>query len=377
MTIQKNRGLGLASLLLTFTLFAGCTKDPIFSAIENEVKLKDPTMTGTVSSFEVVDQSIYVANGYIYKRTNGTGSWNKIGLPSGAGRCATLAYDGLYLYGLFTDSDDWTTFHSVQRYDTSSDSWTNVTGLSAIVQIGSGSGRIYAFTRNGDDDYNAYDTPSAGSLAFNTTAIASNIATPKSTAGNFLATNKKVYYCAGTSLTEAGSSPSGVTGITVVAKPGTSANTYLYALNAGYVWQYDGTTESGTWTSLGHSLSTPTSGIAYVRSKNLLLIASGKNGGGFSEATLDATGALSTIIGTPGDSDASSVAPANQDQYNSSVGLRALNRIDAVNATDAAGNATNCVPSGDSYVVYASVLHYSYGGLWSYYPTTYPEWNRE
>lgn len=375
MTIQKNRALCLASLLLTLTLFAGCTKDPIFSAIEEEVKLKDPTMTGTVTSFEVVNHDLYATNGYIYKRTNGTGSWIKLAFPSESVRCSEIASDGTWLYARFVEVSDWTNFDSVQRYDTSTGVWTPVSGLSGIVRIGSGSGRIYAFTKNGDDNYNAY--VSSSTTTFDSTPVGTSITTPTSTSGNFVSTNAKVYYYNGSSLAEAGTSPTGVTGITVVAKPGKSANTYLYAVTLGYAWRYDGTTATGNWTNSGHSVATPTTNIAYLRSKNLLLIASGANGGGYGEIKLDDTGAFSSNLGAPGGSTESSVAPANKDQYDSSVGLRALYRIDVVDAKDADGNATGSVPAGNDYVLYASVMHYSYGGIWSYYPGTIPEWNRE
>jgi hypothetical protein len=370
MTTQKNRALCLASLLLTLALFAGCTTDPIFSAIEDEVKLKDPTMTGIVTSFEIVGTDLYAANGYIYNRTNGTGSWSKISLPSSGIRCPWIASDGTNLYALFTKSDDWTDFDSVQRY--SGSSWTKVTAPSGVQRIGSGDGRIYAFTKNGDDNWNAYATASAGGMTFSLLTGGTSITTPTSTAGNFVATNAKVYYCDGSSLSEAGSSPSGVTGITIGKNAGSGTTDYLYAVNSGYAYRYDSTTgTSGTWTSLAHSVDTPTANISYLRPKNLLLIASGSTGSGYEEIQLTSAGAFSSNLGTPGESTASSIG--TDTNYDSSVGLRALYRIDVVDALNNSGS----VPAGNDYVIYASVVHYSYGGLWSYYPGTDPEWNRE
>lgn len=357
--------LSLTPLLLTLALFAGCSTDPIFSTIEEEVKLEDPTMRGSITSMEVIDRDgdgtkndIYAANGMLYVRTDGTGKWNKVSLPAGAERCAEIASDGTWLYGRFTGTDHAVT-HSVQRFDASAGTWKEVTGLSGVVLIGSGAGRIYAFT-GANDDFDLHVTPSAGSTEFGATAIATDLATPTGTAGNYVATSAKVYSCDGAALAELTGSPAGVTGITLVPSTGN-----IYAVNAGYVWRYDGS----AWTSAAHGLSTPTTGIAWLGgTKNLILAASGSEDGGFCEVKLGADGSLGTVISTPGDSNLSSVNTDSQDQYENSLGQWALNRIFAV---------TEPVPAGNEYAIYASVIHYSYDGLWSYYSNTRTEWNRE
>lgn len=98
-------------LFLIFTavslavLLSGCSEDPIFSAVEAEVELKDPSVLGTVLTLVSHDGSLYTANGNLYSRTGGIGDWRKVSLPSGASRCsqvATTTEDGTgSMFGLF------------------------------------------------------------------------------------------------------------------------------------------------------------------------------------------------------------------------------------------------------------------------------------
>jgi hypothetical protein len=359
MNVQKKTiTVGAVILLLLITLFTSCSNTALFASIEKEVKLNDPTLGGTITSMEVVNGNIFVANGYIYQRTGGTGDWNKMAFPTGAENCSEIASDGTWLYARFTKLDK-SVFHSVERYDPSSNDWTKVTGKDDIVLIGSGNDRIYAFT-GASNVYSAYITQSSGSTIFNSTPIITDITTPTGTAYNYISTTGSVYSWDGTTCTALTGAPSGVTGIT-------HNGTNLYALNSGAAYRYDEKTSA--WTSISHSLDSPTTNLAYLgATKNLLLIASGSLDGGFSEIILNSDGSLSSVIGTPGDSSASSVSTDDQSQYESTIGLWAVHRIFAVTTT---------VPSGNDYVLYASVTHYDNDGLWSYYSDTQKEWNRE
>lgn len=350
--------LFLYSILSLFTL-ASCNNDPIFSAIENEVKLKDPSIEGTVSSMIANGGNLYAANGYVYCRTAGTGDWNKISLPSGAGRCAKLASDGTNMYGLFT-AQDWTVFHSVQLY--SAGVWTPVSGLTRVDQIGSGNGRIYAFSEiagtSSEHTYNAYVTPSAGSTAFTATPVASGIGVPVGTAGDYFATTTTVYHLSGATAASIGTPAGGLCGLVV----GTNGD--VYTANYGYAYRWDGS----AWTSQGLDLENdPATSVTILQtaSKNLLIIGCDE---GYGEVTLDAaTGALGTYI-SPGSVSLSSTDHDDKDQYESSIKLYHLSGVFAF---------SNPVPAGDEYVLYVSVTHYKYSGLWAYYDQTQTEWNRE
>lgn len=373
MTIQKKTGVVcLATLLLALSILSGCTNAPIFADIEKEVEYKEPTMQGTIISLEVVGGNIYVSNGYLFCRSGGTGSWNLMSAPDGTERSAELASDGTYLYARFTQASDHTKFQSVRRYNTATGSWTTVGGLDNVRYIGSGNGIIYAFTEN-SGTYQAYVNDAANKDSFVTTAIATGLAVPVDTAGDYVATTGAVYRYDGASkkldkangtysdsvTTSTAYSPSGVTGIAV-----NGAN--LYAVKSSYVLRYDGT----AWTWKSHSAASPTTGISYLggtSGKSLLLISSGTLKGGYSEVVVAADGSLGDSIITPGDSSLSTVPIDRKTQYENTIGLWAVRRVYAL---------TSPIQTGDKFTLYASVINQTYNGLWSFYSST-TQWNRE
>jgi hypothetical protein len=263
------------------------------------------------------------------------------------------------MYGLFT-AQDWTVFHSVQIY--SAGVWTPVSGLTRVDQIGSGNGRIYAFSEiagtSSEHTYNAYVTPSAGSTAFTATPVASGIGVPVGTAGDYFATTTTVYHLSGATAASIGTPGGGLCGLVV----GTNGD--VYTANYGYAYRWDGS----AWTSQGLDLENdPATSVTILQtaSKNLLIIGCDE---GYGEVTLDAaTGALGTYI-SPGSVSLSSTDHDDKDQYESSIKLYHLSGVFAF---------SNPVPAGDEYVLYVSVTHYKYSGLWAYYDQTQTEWNRE
>jgi len=363
--------LGALIPFLALTFLTSCSNLGLFSSIEKEVKLNDPTMRGIITSLEVVNGNIFVTNGTLYQRSGGTGDWNKMSLPSGAERCSEVASDGTYLYARFTTSDIGI-LHSVERYDPASGGWSSLTGVDNVARISSGNNRIYAFTGI-NNLYKAYVTTGVGSTVINSTPIASDITTPTGTARDstgttrdYISTNKKVYSYDGTTFAELGgvdASPVGVTGIT-------TNGTNVYVVNTGFVWRFNTAAPTTGWTSIKHSMATTTN-IVYLGAggKNLLLIGSSSLTTGLGEVVLAAAdGSFPSTIGSPGDTATSAITTDAALQYKNSIGLWAVYRIFAV---------TTAVPSGNSYVLYASIAESTYGGLWSYYSGTRNEWNRE
>jgi len=356
MQAHYSRGfIAIVSLVLMLS-FISCSNDPIFAAIEKEVELADPSIEGTISSLVVAGTDVYAANGKIYCRSSGIGGWHKISIPAGASRCGMLATDGTDLYGLFTENDDWTDFHSVQHY--TGTGWEVVTGLSDVKQIGSGNGFIFAFTEVSSDTYAAYMTTSP--TAFGAGAlIISGITLPVGTAGNYFATRTGIYDITGT-LLSGGSTPN-----TELAGIAIGNNGDVYTANYDYAYRYS----TGAWTSIAIDLdSDPATGVAVLQtaSKRLLLISCDE---GYGEVSLDASGLMGTYF-APGDNSLSSTHPGDEDQYDSSIGNYNLYGIYAV-------TGPGLVPAGDEYVIYVAVQHYKYNGLWAYYDKSRTEWNRE
>lgn len=362
-TLYSRGFIAIVSLVLTLA-FTSCSNDPIFAAIEKEVELEDPSIKGTVSSLVVIGANIYAANGYVYRRANGTGGWHEISFPSGASRCGMLATDGFNLYGLFT-GDDWTDFHSVQKYTGSG--WTRVnTGSLDVKQIGSGYNLIFAFTQVSSDRYAVYITTAAGATNIGP-MINPSVPLPVGCAGNsfgsYFATKTGVYTIAGTPLT-GGSAPS-----TELAGIAIGNNGDVYTANNGYAYRFDGADWSSVMTDLGGD---HTGGVAVLQtpSKNLLLITCDE---GYSEISLHSStdpdpGAFGTEF-APGSSSLSSTHPGDEEQYDSSISNYNLNGIYAVTSP--------AVPAVDEYVIYVGVTHPKYNGLWAYYDKSRTEWNRE
>lgn len=89
--------------------FVSCN-DVIFADIRNEVKLNDPTVSGSIQAIVRYKSNIYVANGRIYhqpKSTTSTGNWEKLETPETT--IYNLAADNECLYAVslsYTDDDD-------------------------------------------------------------------------------------------------------------------------------------------------------------------------------------------------------------------------------------------------------------------------------
>lgn len=360
----KHIAAALLSTLFAAVLFlSSCSNDPIFAAIEEEVELIDPSVRGSVTSLVAVAGDLYVTNGRIYKRTGGAGDWNEIGMPSGAYYCAGLAIDDTdgteLLYGLFFN-EDWTSFHSVQRFNGSS--WSPITGLSAIKKIGNGKDRILAFTGS-DTNYSIFQAPSVGTT-FLATAVKTSIDLPigSISAGttDYFATSTGIFDSTGTILPATNAPTAGIKGIT-------SFGTNLYVVTStGTIYFFNGT----IWglTQVTPSLSTPATSITYLDfpgTTNLLLVGAS---GGYSEVLINETNGSMFGTQTPGTSLTSSLSTTAKSQYESSLEQWNLTSIFAV---------TSPVPAGNDYVVYAGVTDTRYDGLWAYYSNTRQEWNRE
>lgn len=345
--------IGLAAAALGALILMSCSQDPIFAAIEKEVKLKEPSLRGDITSLVAVDGSLYAANGFLYKRTGGAGDWESVS-TGGGDRCAMVATDGTHLYILCTDYDGENGV--VRRLN--GETWETVTDISDVVYLSSGSGGVFAFTGS-DDSYTAHRITVSPAV----TALASGLSTPVGSAAlavsDYFATTGGVYTAAGALVV----GPESLTGIRGITTNGTD----IYVMTKGDLYRYNGT----TWSNTGHSVTEP-SGIAWLggsSGKNLILISGAS---GFGEVVVDsATGALQSFQ-NPGDNDSSSIPPAHKTQYENSLDKWAVYRIFAVTSD----TVTNSLHT--PYALYASVADPNYNGLWSFYPSAdSPNWNRE
>ena len=120
-TYKKNYGIVSAVLLGLITF--SCSQQPIFWAIEQEIKLAEPTIKGNVYSVVRCGDYLYAANGNVYRkhRTSERG-WEKI--PSPPKSTAYLASSSTHVYALGTDKND------CQVYVLNGNTWQEVSGAS-------------------------------------------------------------------------------------------------------------------------------------------------------------------------------------------------------------------------------------------------------
>ncbi len=362
--MKRTIAAALASALLIAT---SCSNDPIFAAIENEVQKKDPSLPGFISSMAVWNGAVFTANGTLQARTGASRSWNKMGLPPGAFRCAQVASSGEAgaLFALFQNGD-WD-FESLRRYDGTN--WTTVNAGGKIVKIANGDGFAYAF-REDSASYNREGIQGSWSaLRVATDGTVSVIASgltslPVTGAGNWFATASGVYTSGGTQINlddgDADLNDFPSYGICGLATDGAT----LFVARSGYIYRWDG----ASWTRFAHDTDTPVTGITWLKGagKNVLLI-SGSDG--YGEVVLDATD-VPERFQNPGDNDQSSISTGARDAYETA--LEGMNTSFVMAVT-----SPSVLPAGDAYALYLGVVDKTDNGLWGYYQTTQTEWNVE
>lgn len=289
------------------------------------------------------------------------GDWKSMDFPESATRCQQIATDGTYIYAIFQKGTNWD-FDSVQ-YSTDGENWNRIGigGMSANA-VYSGGGRTILFTGTELGEVEAYDI-SGGTL--NETAVATELykITGFAAVGTtvYFSTREQVY-----SLAAGDTAATAIAGRSVANAPSASiaglaaVGTNLYAVNAGFCFRWDG----ANWGKFGHDTSDP-SAFAYIASKQLLLIG-GKSG--YTEVDLSNGNASQT----PGKAANSSIATDDYSQYNGSIDSYRVGNLVVVE--DPEYNS-----AGDAYTLYLTIVSpvTTRAGLWSYYPSTRSEWNRE
>ncbi len=358
--------ISLIAALAGSLLFASCQASPIFAAIEKEVALEKPSITGYVTSMVIQsDGTKFVTNGRVYQKAGADGSWSELDLP--AHRCLDLAYDGTYVYGLMTQ-DDWVTPAGIYRY--MGNSWVKVFGTDSMTRVFSGYNRVFAFTRTGDVATGTYNAFSISNQVTPTiTQLATDLALPTGSAvsgtASWFSTAAGIYGQTGTAL-GLGSITDDILALT--ASPGG----ILYAVTKSSLYQT--TDNGGTWTQADHNgIIGGSASLAWLpkgATDGVVLIGGAKRDGYSEISVSDLTGTPTmSAVHDPGEG-VSSVLADDKTQYQSAVGNKTLTSIFVDTVAGSVG--------GNEYVVYAGVANdRGYDGLWAYYPDTRSEWNRE
>lgn len=323
-----------------FIVYTGCKNPPMFAAIEQEVKLKKASVTGTVRGLVKIGNDLYVSNGRLFtKKVGNTGSWSTVSAPGTSGSLAVDSSDNLYgifdyntAYIRLKDQTDW------KKYDTP-------------LQVVAGTDTVFA---QGKDAAKLYVLTTTTATAIN----GNDFGVLKTAAGDYCGTTKGIYDRSG--VKQNGGAPTG--GVLAMCKGKDNA---VFAADSSKLYLHDGS----SWSSMQHGVSSPAA-ITYLASKQLVLIAGSS---GFAEIVVkaDSSGSLTLndaqkrAIG----SEQSSIPRQYLYQYQHSVGKWPLNPLFAVEKTSPA----------EGYILYAGVLDSNarYTGLWGFYNPGQLEWNRE
>ena len=128
-------GASLFAIAFMFSLFS-CSHEPIFWAIDREIKLREADIKGNVYSIILHRNHLYAANGQIYaKSLNSEGGWTLFPFPQPDGYISTLASDSdgtnAYLYALAMQRDE------QQVWVLGTSGWQKIEGASSDSLLGS------------------------------------------------------------------------------------------------------------------------------------------------------------------------------------------------------------------------------------------------
>ena len=339
--MKKNIGM-LALIMCCVCLIPACTNPPIFAAIEQEVKLKPASIKSFVYKMVRLDNTLFTANGALFKKTLGTtGKWTNIG--GAGGRCIGLAADKTHLYGLFESNGVFTVHYT----DAEAKDWKKVENIGAVHFI-TGTETIFAADKDSKQIYILKDGTAVPKWKWSDDVL------PVGAAGTYCLLGNGLY-------TEAGERVNGTPTSDIKGICEGPENT-VFVLDASNLHCYTG---SG-WSKIAHNVTAPQS-ITYLPRKQLVLIG-GKNG--YGEIKLTEGADLAKAVSVSAGAEGSSIPQKNYHQYKNSVGKWLLNPIMAF-------DYENTDKSG--YIIYAGALdpNATYSGLWGFYYDKQIEWNRE
>lgn len=322
-------------LMFIFWLILSCKNPPIFSAIEQEVKLKDFSIEGSIAGIAELEGNIYAANTKtVYSKKKGSnGNWNDIGFPGKF--IQNLVSNG---NSLFVASSEGGVYHY-------KNDWKSVTNGKDIITI-SGNSVIFGY-----DGKNVYKITEAG---ISSSVLAKDKAVFIGAGGNYFAFDDGIYNGSG----KVNGSPSKIRSVC----GGKGADIFILAEKKLY--HYDGT----GFTNIPLTIENPLF-ISYFKhgTKEKILIGSLKGYGEIelAENASNLAGAKYIPAGEAG----STTVPDIKAQYQSAIGAYSINPIFGIETEN------------NNYIILAGIHAgsiYRHTGLWGLYSAAGKnEWNRE
>ncbi len=321
--------------------FTSCKNEPIFAAIEDEVKLKAQSVQGLISGIIVVGDNIYSANPkYVFTKKLGvTGKWSQIDTPGGM--CTSLATDGGKVYAAFLE-------HGVYVYE--GNSWNKIENSSSISKIVSGTSIIGTNAKNvvfilDGSSFKQLKDSSGNQIRLDGTLQGGG--------GRYFGDSSALYSYASAVCSKLAFGE--LTGIRDVCKGISESD--VFVLTRSNVYHYDGTSLTG----IKHEVSSPWS-LSYS-SKYKLVVVGGSQG--YTDIQMTGSSLSGAFVRSQGWA-SSSTPSSSYNQYKNSVGKWLLRPI-------------LIADTKDGYIIYAGVggADSKYTGLWGFYNPGQLEWNRE
>ncbi len=333
--------------LILFITFTSCKNPPIFATIEQEVKLKNFSVKGTILGFAELGSNIYVANpaAVFTKAKTSTGSWSSIG--NLGGHTTALLSDGTNIFASVREG-------GVYTYDKANKKWSLIPDTKKFNAIYGDKNIIASAYDSKAEKYKFYKLTTTGATPI--TNGGSDLTSDKrlkGASGSFFATENKLYDLSG-------NEKKSIDGIRAMcAGPGTTPTVLILA--GSNIHQYDGTNIKQQSISKSDA-----NAIFYFEARKTILISCNT---GYTELQFDTanpndiTKASQINPGGIG----STTKPSSYKQYDATLSSSTFDPIFAVKTT------------GSNYVIYVGISANPLRkktGLWAYYSST-QEWNRE
>ncbi len=338
--------------ILGILLFASCQNQPIFSAIEQEIHLKNFSVDGNIIGIINVGANVYAASpAKIYSKGNGSDAiWSEI---LDAGRITGLASDGTNIFVSFQSG-------KVKFLDTNNtnNEWKDIPNTENIQRV-FGNKTVFGYDSSNKKVYKISTSSSQEILADDNSIIsAANdyfLITGKSKTDNEAAVSPKLYKGAAlqNGLPEKA--------INICAFD----NDNIFVLADSSLYYY---TDNGTWNNkIEIKKDKVPFTISYFKERKTVLIGCIK---GYTEIKLDndnPTDLSKAKQLNPGE-EGSTTPPDSNAQYQSAIGLYVTSPILGVGR----GDSTYALFVG----IHAGAI-YRNTGLWGFYSYKKREWNRE
>ena len=338
--------------ILGILLFASCQNQPIFSAIEQEIHLKNFSVDGNIIGIINVGGNVYAASpAKIYSKGNGPDAiWSEI---LDAGRITGLASDGTNIFVSFQSG-------KVKFLDTNNtnNEWKDIPNTKNIQRV-FGNKTVFGYDSSNKKVYKISTSSSQEILADDNSIIsAANdyfLITGKSKTDNEAAVSPKLYK--GAAL------QNGLPEKTINICAFDNDNIFVLADSSLYYY-----TGNGPWNNkIEIKKDKVPFTISYFKERQTVLIGCIK---GYTEIKLDnddPTDLSKAKQLNPGE-EGSTTPPDSNAQYQSAIGLYVTSPILGIDI------------GGSNYALFVGIhagAIYRNTGLWGFYSYKKREWNRE